>query len=146
MADAKSLPLPADAWEQIAGWLAAADIDCIELGAPGRMLRMVRGAGGYRVDEVVASAPAPDRPSVGPVGVVAPCAGILLDRHPAGACGFPRTGERVMAGDLVGLLRIGLVLAPVVAPVSGTITHMLVTVGAPVGYGTCIMEIMEGDA
>jgi biotin carboxyl carrier protein len=136
--------LPTEAWTQIAGWLAQADVDCIELAAPGRLLRMVRTARGYQLHE--APAPAPGPVAHAAVGVVAPCAGILLDRHPTGDRRLAQPGERVGAGDLVALLQIGLVLAPVVAPFAGTITSRCVAAGAPVGFGTRLLEITVGDA
>lgn len=128
-------PAPADVCQQLARWLAAADVDGIEIDAPGLQLRMVRGADGYRVDTG----------DVAAVAALAHCAGIFLDRHPVGADSVARPGARVRAGDLVGLLQIGLVLAPVVTPVAGTVGRALIAPGALAGYGTRLVEIIAGE-
>ena len=133
--------LSPDDWQQIAAWLAAADIDAIEVGEPGRVVRMVRAHGAYRIDEhaerSAGSSTEPHR------AVLAPCAGVWLSRHPQGGV-FAQAGQRVQAGQMVGLLQIGLVLAPVLAPVAGTVVETLEASGTCVGYGARLARIQQG--
>jgi len=140
-----ALLLSPSACREIAGWLAAADIDAIDIDAPGLQLRMVRGADGYRVDAREGRASGPGA-AAAPIAVAAaaPCAGIFLDRHPAGGDSVAQCGAQVGAGDLVGLLQIGLLLVPVVAPVAGTVGRVWVAPGTLAGYGTSLVDIVVG--
>ena len=142
-----ALLLPPSACREIAGWLAAADIDAIDIDAPGLRLRMVRGPDGYCVDAGEGQASGPGAAAVGATATaVAPCAGIFLERHPAGGDCVRQYGAQVGAGELVGLLQIGLLLVPVLAPVAGTVGHALIAPGTLAGYGTPLVDIVVGDA
>ncbi len=140
-------------WRQIAGWLQAADIDCIEFDTPGQSVRMLRGPAGYevedaaieRVDDLSEPTPGATRGHTSVAVAVADCAGIFLAGHPMRPLPLVCAGSVVRQGDLVGLLQIGHLLAPVVAPVSGTVTRTLVTSKSLVGYGTGLVEIQAGE-
>ena len=138
--------IPAQAWPQIAAWLAAADVDCIGIETGAVVLRMVRGSRGYQLQTAGAHASAPAFDSAGPLAVTAHVAGIFLTRHPAGGGKFPVQGDRVQAGELLALLQIGLVLTPVLAPVDGTLGRCLQSTGTQVGYGARLIELLAGDA
>ncbi len=129
-------------WQRIAGWLAAADIDCIEIGAPGMQLRMVRGAAGYRVEQENPRATAMVQTS----SARAPCAGVFLQAHPLRSEALAKAGQPVAAGDVVALLRIGELLVPVTAPARGTVVGALAPQDSLVGFGTPLVQITPGDA
>jgi acetyl-CoA carboxylase biotin carboxyl carrier protein len=139
-----------DDWRQVAQWLQAADIDCIEFATPGRQVRMLRGPAGYAIeDRAVAparAAPAAARGSAAgpPVAVIAQGAGVFLAGHPARPSPLVAAGDRVQQGDVIGLLQVGQLLAPVVAPASGSVVRVLVATGSPVDDGTRLVEIQAG--
>ena len=137
--------LSADDWRQIAVWLAKADIDGIEIGTPGHTLRMTRDGGSYQVQAMALSDEASRSRPAKAIVVTAPCAGVLLDRHPLAAEPLAQTGEPVTAGELIGLLQMGLVLAPVIAPVTGMVMRVLLPAGSTVGYGAGLFELVEGS-
>lgn len=140
-----------DEWRQIAGWLQAADIDCIEISKPGQVVRMLRGPGGYAVEdgacEIVSAAAAPAPGAIGrqTVAAIADRVGIFLAAHPMRSTPFVSCGDVVEQGDVIGLLQIGHVLAPVTAPVSGTVRRALVATASLVGYGTSLVEVQAGE-
>ena len=138
--------IPAHAWPQIAAWLAAADVDCIDIQTGSVALRMARGSQGYQLQAASASPSAQALAPAGPVAVTAHMAGIFLTRHPAGGGKFPVQGDRVQAGELLALLQTGLLLTPVLAPVSGTLGRCLQASGTQAGYGAHLFEILAGDA
>ena len=141
-----SITIPTHAWTQIAAWLAAADVDCIELQTGAVVLRMVRGSQGYQLQTADASASTPSISPASPLAVTAHVAGIFLTGHPAGGGIFPAHGDHVQAGELLALLQIGLVLTPVLAPVNGTLGRCLQASGTQVGYGARLIELLAGDA
>jgi acetyl-CoA carboxylase biotin carboxyl carrier protein len=139
-----------DDWRQIAGWLQAADIDCIEIANRDRQLRMVRRPAGYMIeDRAMAHAPgalAPAKAGVRrpPVVAMAHSVGIFLAGHPARSSALAATGARVQQGDVIALLKIGHLLEPVLAPAGGMIGRLLVAGDSLVGYGTGLLEIQSG--
>lgn len=64
--------------------------------------------------------------------------GVFLPRHPLHAEPLAVSGHRVRAGQIVALLRVGLLLRQVTAPADGIIGAPLVEEGAMVGYGTTL--------
>ena len=134
-------------WHHIAGWLAAADIDFIEIDAPGMRLRMLRGPAGYRAEETdldTAAAPTTAPAMAKTASARTPCAGVFLTAHPLRTEALAAAGRRVAAGDVVALVRIGQVLVPVTTPVPGTVLRTLAPPDSLVGYGTPLLDIDTG--
>ena len=114
--------------------LAGSDIAELELRGPGMHLRLRQdGAGIARLGPAV--------PAGGVIG--APGVGVFLDRHPLHAAPLAPPGTRVAAGDLVALLRVGVLLRPVTAPRDGVIVAALVAHGAAVGFGAPLFTLAE---
>ena len=67
--------------------------------------------------------------------------GAFLDRHPLRAAAFVQIGTDVKPGDIVGLVKNGRLLTPVIATLFGTIVKILVAPGSPVDYGRPVVEI-----
>ena len=71
--------------------------------------------------------------------------GEFLTSHPARPGAVLRHGARLAPGDLLGLVRTGLVFAPIVLPATdprpATLTRVLVPAGTLVGYGTPLFEV-----
>jgi acetyl-CoA carboxylase biotin carboxyl carrier protein len=135
-------------WQQIAGWLAGTDIEFAEISGPDGHVRMLRETGYLPQLEDSGqslSAGKPPAACAGKVVAMASLAGIFLDRHPLRAAPLAQPGARVRQGEVMGLLQLGAVLAPVVAPAGGVVTRVLVPPGNLVGYGTALVEIDAVD-
>ncbi|HYS65828.1 MAG TPA: biotin/lipoyl-containing protein [Paraburkholderia sp.] len=126
---------------QITSWLAAVDIEFIEISKPGATVRLTLEQ---------ASLPAPCAGRAGAPGtflneqavsVAAKSAGIFLTTHPARSTPMADAGAHVKVGDIVGLLQIAQLYVPVVAPVDGVVTRIPVAHGTTVGYGTLLLEL-----
>ncbi len=120
-------------WREIAHWLSSTDIDCAEVSGPGWQVRMLRDSG-YQAVEVAVARPVS-------ATAVAPVAGVYLDRHPLRSSPLVSRGQSVRQGDVVALLQIGHVLAPVASPADGIVAGKLVSPGELVGYGTALVAI-----
>ncbi|MBA3042558.1 MAG: acetyl-CoA carboxylase [Alphaproteobacteria bacterium] len=93
---------------------------------------------GQRAEEP--AAPAPRRAET----VAAPHIGLFLPEHPSSAkdAALPRLVRR---GEIIGYLKAGAVLRPVVAPSDGVLSRQLARTGALVGYGTPLFELHAAD-
>ncbi|RDK02426.1 acetyl-CoA carboxylase biotin carboxyl carrier protein [Paraburkholderia lacunae] len=138
---------------QITSWLAAADIEFIEISKPGATVRLTMeqascaadADASAQVDSPIARsgrAGAPE-PSLNEqaLSVTAKSAGIFLTTHPARSTPLVSAGAHVKLGDIVGLLQIAQLCVPVVAPVDGVVMRISVAHGATVGYGTPLIEL-----
>ncbi|MBB3178090.1 biotin/lipoyl-containing protein [Variovorax sp. Sphag1AA] len=131
----------ADELKQMAAWLAGTDIGLLELRTPHGVVRLGRepAAGDEIVqleDEALDDEAAPAQAIAG-----APSVGVFLHAHPLHNKPVVRVGERVKAGQGLGLVRIGPLLLPVTAPAAGLVTGVREEVGAAVGYGTALFEL-----
>ncbi|WP_321893027.1 acetyl-CoA carboxylase biotin carboxyl carrier protein [Paraburkholderia tropica] len=138
---------------QITSWLAAVDIEFIEISKPGTKVRLTleRAAGAAdasATDQIVAPAVSSASASVSrnsaqprTIKVSASSAGIFLTMHPARSTPLVEAGAQVKPGDVVGLLQIAQLCVPVLAPIDGVVTQTLAAHGATVGYGTPLLEL-----
>jgi acetyl-CoA carboxylase biotin carboxyl carrier protein len=74
--------------------------------------------------------------------VAAELAGIFLIQHPQNATPIVPLGARVRAGELVGLVQVGLICAPVTAGNDGKLAKILAVPETLVGFGTPLFEIV----
>ncbi|MGJ7497087.1 acetyl-CoA carboxylase biotin carboxyl carrier protein [Variovorax sp. RT4R15] len=135
----------ADQLQQLAAWLADTDIGLLELRTPEGMVRLGRGRVPSRAIVQLdadgdGSAPAP-APAQDTAMAVASSVGVFLHGHPLHPAPLVRVGDRVAAGQPVGLLQIGPLLLPVAAPLAGVIAAVCVAAGCTVGYGTALVEL-----
>src|SRR6266705_3310677 len=112
---------------QITSWLAAADIEFIEIRKPGATIRLTMEQESYAVSRSASAQPpapvaAAGRVSVPEtslrkqaVSVCAKSAGIFLAMHPARSTPLTGAGAHVKRGDVAGLLQIAQLCVPVVA-------------------------------
>lgn len=138
---------------QITSWLAAADIEFIEIRKPGATVRLTMEQESYAASRSASTQPALPVAAAGrvnvpetslreqAVSVSAKSAGIFLATHPARSTPLTSVGAHVKLGDVVGLLQIAQLCVPVVAPVDGVVTQRLVAHGTTVGYGTPLFEL-----
>lgn len=133
-------------WQQLADCLQAADLDSLEIEAPGLALRMVRGAQGYEIEPLPIGEEVllPRKSEISMVR--APVAGVFLQAHPLGVPSMAQPGEAVSAGAVIGFMQIGCLLVPVIAPRRGTLSAWSVASGTLVGYGTELGRLKEEGA
>ena len=130
-----------DQLRDLTAWMAEAGIDELELMGPSFQLRLGGGGLQTRVDPAIgldrdgAPEPGPSRQIV-----AAPTVGLFLHRHPLHATMLAPQGTQVRAGQALGLLRIGPLLVPVIAPGDGVAGAMLVAHETVVGFGTGLVE------
>ena len=131
--------------QELAAWLAATDIGLLELRTPEGVLRLGRAGAPesaiVQLDAQEEGAP----PAPPPCVAAAPSVGTFLHAHPLHAAPVARPGERVSAGQPVGLVQIGPLLLPVHAPQSGVLSAFLVPEGQAVGWGTALVELQADE-
>jgi acetyl-CoA carboxylase biotin carboxyl carrier protein len=127
---------------QIAAWLAPTDIELLELRGPdqhwclrreGEQVVVVAAEERTQEDSREAAPP--------PLVVSAASVGVFLQGHPLRHEALVKAGERVRAGQVLALLKIGALLLPVHAPQEGIVLRRLVPDGATVGFGTPLLEM-----
>ncbi len=143
--------MPVAGWRQIADWLADADIEFAEISGSDWDVVMQRETG-YLPERLAgtgqrnATANNLTASTSGMVFVAAPLAGVFLDRHPLRQAPMITPGAKVRKGGILGFLRLGVVLAPIVAPVDGVFVKTLARHGALIGFGTELIQIYAGEA
>jgi acetyl-CoA carboxylase biotin carboxyl carrier protein len=134
------MPIEMSDIERLAEILERSGVDAIEIEEPGQSLKLIMDTGTrMAVSPTVAAAPGP----AGDHSVIAKAdvAGHFLAAHPWRDKPFVSPGQRIEAGAIVGLVKIGLLYAPIVAPAAGTVDAVITETGAMVGYGTPIVRI-----
>jgi acetyl-CoA carboxylase biotin carboxyl carrier protein len=145
-----------DEIRQVTSWLAATDIEFIEVGTPGATVRLKIERSDDGDDDALPRPSAAEcfvappaaakgdlarRSRAQIVSVTAKTVGVFLAAHPSRSAPLVAPGSRVKQGDTIGLLRIADLCLPVVAPLAGVVTRPLVAHGSTVGYGTPLFEI-----
>lgn len=121
---------------QLAAWLDGTDIGLLELRTPQGTLRL--GRQGDDIVELPAEAAESESETV---PVHATSVGVFLLSHPLATAPLARIGERVDAGQTLGLLEIGPLLLPVTAPQAGIVSGIHAADGLAVGYGTPLVYL-----
>ena len=123
---------------QLSAWLAATDIELLELRGPDHHLCLRRE--GEQVVVVAAEEQAQEHAEP-PLVLSAVSVGVFLQNHPLRTEALVRRGQQVRAGEVLALLKIGALLLPVSAPQDGIALRPLVAHGATVGFGTPLFEM-----
>ncbi len=124
----EALTVPFSDIETIAAWLAETDIDALELRSPTNQVLSLQRQGGQGFAAAL-------------VETKAPAVGCFLHSHPLQATPLAAIGQSVVAGQLVGLLQIGVILLPIPAVCAGRVAEMTTPHGALVGYGDALVKI-----
>jgi acetyl-CoA carboxylase biotin carboxyl carrier protein len=134
------MPIETTDIERLAKMLETSGVTSIEIEEEGQSLKLVMEMSGPSVRS--AALAAPTNPS-GDALVIAKAdvAGHFLTTHPWRAEPFAEPGQQIEAGAIVGLVKIGLLYAPVLSPVTGILDAITTETGALVGYGTPIASI-----
>ena len=122
---------------QLSAWLANTDIGLLELRTPQGILRLGRQGG----DMVELPMEEEEEDEAEPVTAKASSVGLFLHTHPVATEPLARIGQRVDAGQLIGLLNIGPLLLPVSAPQAGIVDALHVESGIAVGYGAPLIDL-----
>lgn len=78
--------------------------------------------------------------------VAAGLAGIFRVQHPAHPAPLARLGGSVRVGDVIGLVQVGALYAPVSAPRDGALGKILAVPETLVGFGTPLFEVHPAEA
>lgn len=127
---------PAQRVTQLAAWLANTDIGLLELRTPHGTLRL-----GRQGDDIVELPTEEEEDETESVNVKAPSVGVFLHNHPLATAPLTCIGQRVEAGQVIGLLQIGPLLLPVTAPQAGIVDARHVESGLAVGYGAPLIDL-----
>jgi acetyl-CoA carboxylase biotin carboxyl carrier protein len=134
------MPIETTDIERLAQILERSGVDAIEIEEPAQSLKLVMDTAARTTASptlTAAASPAEDDSII----VKADVAGYFLAAHPWRDKPFVAPGQPIEAGAIVGLVKIGLLYAPVVAPAAGTIDAVIAETGTTVGYGTPIARI-----
>jgi len=140
--------------QQLAACLEASGLHSLELNRKGERVKLtVRGGSEARIvtgaESVEATGPL-DSPQQSPAAIVVTTesAGTFLATHPMRAHPLVEFGSIVKKHDVLGLLKVGLIYAPIIAPADGVVTQLLASDGALLGFGAPVLELgpMAGSA
>ena len=134
------MPIEITDIERLAQILARSGVDTIEIEEPGLTLKLVVDTAARIATSArpaAADAPVTDHSVVAKAEV----AGHFLAAHPWRDKPFVAPGQRIETGAIVGLVKIGLLYAPVAAPAAGIVDAVIAETGAIVGYGSPIVRI-----
>lgn len=125
---------------EIVQWLEDARIGVFEIESESCRLRMVLQPEATRGNPVSVTIDDGEDRSDGVI-VAAEVPGIFLVQHPQRATPIVPLGSPVRAGDLVALIRVGSIYAPVIASTDGTLARILAVPQSLVGFGTPLLEV-----
>ncbi|RMP80916.1 biotin/lipoyl-containing protein [Pseudomonas syringae] len=128
---------------QLAGWIRDAGLTVLELKRPGFELLIRRG---IRADSHASRADldvAVEQPPATALVIAADNPGVFVSRHSDEKNSYVKPGDTVAAGQLLGLLRIGLLYLPVRSQQAGRVTRFLAAEHERVGYGQPLIELEE---
>lgn len=130
--------MSAELTRQLAAWLAATDIALLELHGPGVDICLLQHDG--QIDTLPPGHGCGAARATQPVK--AQFVGVFLHGHPLHDTALAAPGKAVIAGQAIGLLQIGALLLPVLAPQDAIVAGYAVTHGVTVGYGTPLVDLI----
>nr|WP_295977155.1 biotin/lipoyl-containing protein [uncultured Agrobacterium sp.] len=124
----------------LAAHLESNNVSAIEIETLDGSLKIVALAGGQ--------APAGERPieaakapvKTGDILARAPMAGIFTPTHPQRPDRVVQAGQSVTKGEIVAFMTAGLVIVPVIAENTGTVSEIVAETGVLVGYGSPLLK------
>jgi acetyl-CoA carboxylase biotin carboxyl carrier protein len=137
------MPIDISHIERLAKMLETFGIASIEIEEQDQSLKLVMDMDAPAASSALA-API-GRSGDAPVIAKADVAGCFLSTHPWRATPFVEPGQRIEAGAIVGLVKVGLLYAPVLSPATGIVDAITAETGVMVGYGTPIASIRPVD-
>lgn len=130
--------------QQLSTWLKASSIRSLELSRPGEHVKLtVSNAHHVEITDTAVAWPpgaAPPQDSSDSL-VKTATAGIYLATHPMRHAPFVTADSYVKQGDVIGILRIGLIYAPMLASGSGRVKTLVAKTGDLLGYGSTVLVL-----
>lgn len=124
----------------LAAHLERNNVSAIEIETLDGSLKIVALADGQAPAEQrpIEAAKAPVK--TGDILARAPMAGIFTPTHPQRPDQAAQTGQSVTKGEIVAFMTAGLVIVPVIAENTGTVSEIVAEAGALVGYGSPLLK------
>lgn len=129
----------AEQLQQMAAWLAGTDIGLLELRTPQGTVRL--GRNGAATSEIVPLDESEHGEEPAPAVAASEGVGVFLHAHPLHDAPVVRIGERVAAGQTLGLLQVGPLLLPVSAPVAARVAGVCLETCRIAEYGTALFDL-----
>ena len=120
-----------DDLDSVLAWMLAAGLQSLSV-AEGDACLVLKLAGAT-----------PDAPAA-TVEVTTKAMGVFLPSHPRRPDNSVKPGDQVAAGDIVGFLRSGPTLVPVIAETAGRVVAIIAEPGALLGYGAPVLTLGQG--
>jgi len=137
--------------QQLSSWLQSSGFSCLEFSRPGERIRL-SVSGRPQAPNVVAEGtaaplvpPTPESVDDGRTVVLTGSAGVFTAIHPLRSTPFVAVGDTVRKDDVLGLLKIGQVYAPVTAPADGVVTRIIAVDGALLGFGAPVLVLSPAN-
>ncbi|PBQ00381.1 acetyl-CoA carboxylase biotin carboxyl carrier protein [Pseudomonas congelans] len=130
---------------QLAAWIRDAGLTALELKRPGFELVIRRGEPVRAFAAPSATQVAAEPSALTAHVVTADNPGVFVLSHPDERSRYVKPGDSVAAGQLLGLLRIGLLYLPVRSNQAGRLVRFLAAENERVGYGQPLIELEEHD-
>lgn len=127
---------------QLSEMLRTSGFTCLEFSRAGESVRLAVSPGSGAVTIAHMETPGDAVASAAnAVTAQAGSAGVFLAAHPLRDAPFVRVGQTVAEGDVLGLLKIGPIYAPIPAPAAGVVSKIVAAEGALLGFGSPVMEL-----
>jgi len=128
--------------QQLVRWLEEAGIGAFEIESDGCRLRLTLQPDAAPAGPISVTI---DDGQDGGAGVIvaAELPGLFLVQHPQRATPIVPLGGAVRVGDIVGLVQIGPIYAPVIASSDGRLAKILAVPKTLVGFGSPLFEIVQ---
>lgn len=133
--------------QQLIASLEASGLRSLELCRPGERVKLTLCENNEVLiesgDTAAAPSPAAVNSPAGPASttLLTESAGFFLAAHPMRNKPWVSVGDTVKKNDVLGLLKIGQIYAPITAPADGVITQILASDGALLGFGAPVLEM-----
>ena len=129
--------------QQLTAWLKASGMRSLELNRPAERLRLQASVDDQLRAAKWDSASISTQPPKASRREVAQTqsAGIFQTTHPMRDAALVNVGDAVNKNDVVGLLKIGLIYAPVIAPIDGVVSRIVATDAEMLGFGSAVLEL-----
>lgn len=116
-----------DELDRILGWMQGAKLELLSV-RDGDVQLLLRRAGAVRAEGTA-------------INVVTRAMGTYLPAHPRRPDAALKLGDRVAVGAVVGYLRAGQTLVPIVTGKAGKVSAILATPGSLLGYGAPVLSL-----
>ena len=115
--------------DRILGWMQGANLELLSVRDGDAQLTLRRGGRAQSASEAT-------------INVVTKGIGTFMPAHPRRPDAALEPGDRVAAGAVVGYLRAGQTLTPIVTGRGGKVSAILATPGGLLGYGARVLSLI----